>query len=186
MHASADVTGNADDVAAIKRFREALLAQNWPDSETVRSIVGRSSDTGVDSKFSCIGTSENIQMFGVWAGYEYGGYRYPPFQFLKGSLVNPRLSELMEALARQPGLHPSYDKSGWERAFWLYQPRGRLSIQSLALRAAKFKDVLEDPQSFADLPNEARTPAEVFSGDHQAVIDLANEDADQQTRGNRD
>ena len=50
------------------------------------------------------------------------GYRYPPFQFLKGGLVNPRLSELMEALALQPGLHPSYDKSGWERAFWLYQP----------------------------------------------------------------
>lgn len=123
-------------------------------------------------------------MFGVWAGHEYGGYRYPPFQLLKGGLVNPRLSELMEALALQPGLHPSYDKSGWERAFWLYQPRGRLSIQSLALRAAKFKDVLGDPQSFTDLPNEARTPAEVFSSDQQAAIDLANEDADQQTPGN--
>ena len=45
----------------------------------------------------------------------------------------------------------------------------------MAMRAAKFKGVSEDPQNFAALPNETRTPAEVFPNDHQAVIDLADE-----------
>ena len=179
MHASTDVGPNADDVAAIWSLRETLLAQNWPDSETIGRILGRTADTGAESKASCYRENEDNLMFGVWAGRDCGGYRYPPFQLLKGGLVHPKLSELMEALARQPDLHPRQDKSGWERVFWLYQPRGRLSTQALALRAAKFREVSEDPQRFAALPNDARTPAEVFPDDCQAVIDLANEDADQ-------
>jgi len=178
MHASTDVGPNADDVAAIWSLRETLLAQNWPDSETIGRILSRTADTGAESKASCYRENEDNLMFGVWAGRERGGYRYPSFQILKGGLVHPKLSELMEALARQPDLHPSHDKSGWERAFWLYQPRGRLSMQALALHAAKFEEVLEDPERFAALPNGARTPADVFPEDCQAVIDLANGDAD--------
>lgn len=61
--------------------------------------------------------------------------------------------------------------------FWLFQPRGRLSVQGLALRTAQFDAVRKDPEHFAAMPSEARTPAEVFPDDAQAVIDLANEDA---------
>jgi hypothetical protein len=181
VHASTDVEPNADDVAAIWSLRETLLAQDWPDSETLGRILGRTADTGEASKASCDLGNEGNLMFRVWAGRDRGGYRYPPFQLLKSGLVHPKLPELMEALARQPRLEPHHDKSGWERAFWLYQPRGRLSIQALALRDAEFREVSEDPQRFAALPNDARTPAEVFPDDCQAVIELANEDADQLT-----
>ena len=97
--------------------------------------------------------------------------------------THPRLKELMDALTRLPDLHPGHDKSGWERAFWLYQPRGRLSLQALALRAARPHEVKNDPERFAVLSNDGRTPAAVFPGDAQAVIDLANEDADQLSPG---
>ncbi|MBB6244446.1 hypothetical protein [Rhodanobacter sp. MP1X3] len=181
MHASTDFGPNADDVAAIWNLRETLLAQNWPDSETIGSILGLTANAHAESKATSDRGNEDTPMFGVWAGRDRGGYRYPPFQFLKSGLVHPQLLELMEALARQPGLHPRYDKSGWERAFWLYQPRKRLSVQALELRAAKLKEVQENPERFATLANDARTPAEVFSDDCLAVIDLANEDADQLT-----
>lgn len=175
MHVSTDVEPNADDVAAIWNLRETLLALNWLDSKTVGRILGSSTDAGAEPKRWCDG---NL-IFRVWAGRNRGGYRYPPFQFQKGGSVNPKLSELMDALARQPDLCPSQDKSGWERAFWLYQSRGRLSVQALALRAAKLEEVMVELEHFAALPNDARTPAEVFPDDYQAVIDLANEDADQ-------
>jgi hypothetical protein len=160
MRLTTNIEYNADDVAAIQHFREALLAQNWPDSEAIRRDIERS------------------LAFGVWAGRDHGGYRYPPFQFLMDGSVNPKLSELMAALTRQPDLHPDHDKSGWGRAYWLYQPRGRLSMQALALHAATPREVREDPKRFAILSNDARTPAAVFPDDFQAVIDLANEDAD--------
>lgn len=165
MRLTTNIEHNADDIAGIEHFREALLAQNWPDSEAIRQDL------------------EGSPAFGVWAGRDRGGYRYPPFQFLKGGSVNPKLSGLMDALARQPHLHPSNDKSGWERAFWLYQPRGRLSLQALALRAANPQEVRKDPERFAVLPNDGRTPAAVFPDDFQAVIDLAHEDADQLSPG---
>jgi hypothetical protein len=179
MHASTDVAPNADDVAAIWNFRETLLAQNWPDSEAVGGILGSNKDAGAESKEKPNRGSQDKLIFSVWAGRDRGGYRFPPFQFLEGGLVNPKLAELMDALARQLYLHPDHDKSGWERCFWLYQPRGRLSVQALALHNAKFEEVQEDPERFAALPNDARTPAEVFPDDYQAVIDLANEDANQ-------
>ena len=163
----------ADEVAAIWSLREELLAQNWPASIPGASIPATDTDT-------CGGTgpADNLA-FRVWAGRDRGGYRYPPFQFLGDGSVNPKLKELMEALARQPQLHPDNDKSGWERAFWLHLPRGRLSEQALALGAATLKEVKEAPDRFAVMPDVARTPAEVFLDVPQAVIDLANEDADE-------
>ena len=177
MHASTDIAPSADDVDAILKLREELLAQNWPDSVTVGGILGSNTDVGQEFKAGRDRASEGNLIFGVWAGRDRGGYRYPPFQFAQDGSVHPKLSELMDALARRPDLHPDQDKSGWERAFWLYQPRGRLSVQALALRAAAPEAVRKDPESFAALPNDARTPAEVFPYDYQAVIDLANEDA---------
>ena len=161
MRPTISVELDADDVVAVQHFRSTLLAQDWPDAVT----IGR--------------TIEGNAVFRVWAGRDQGGYRYPPFHFLTSGSVNPKLAALMDALARRPDLHPGHDKSGWERAFWLYQPRGCLSLQALALRAATPREVREDPSRFAILPNDGRTPAAVFPVDAQAVIDLANDDADQ-------
>ena len=84
-------------------------------------------------------------------------------------------------MANITGLSAAEDKSGWQRVFWLYQPRGRLSAQALALRAAALAQVRADPERFAKLDTAARTPAEVFPTDPQAVIDLARDDATAQT-----
>jgi hypothetical protein len=163
----------AEDVAAIWSLREELLAQNWPASIPGAWVPATDADT-------CGGAepADNLA-FRVWAGRDRGGYRFPPFQFLSDGSVHPKLQELMAALARQPQLHPDTDKSGWERAFWLYLPRGRLSERALALSAATLKEVMGAPGRFAAIPDVARTPAEVFLDAPQAVIDLANEDADQ-------
>lgn len=179
MDASNDNTPNAEDLAAILNFRETLLAQNWPDAEAVERILGGRTDACAEFNANRQRGWEGCRIFGVWAGRDRGGYRYPLFQFLEGGLVHPKLPELMDALAHRPDLRPDHDKSGWERAFWLYQPRGRLSVQALALRAAQFDEVREDPERFAALPKGSRTPAEVFPDDAQAVIDLAMEDAKQ-------
>ena len=167
----------ADDAAAIWRLREELLAQNWPASSPGGQKPANNADT-------CGGAgAEAPPAFRVWAGRDRGGYRYPPFQFLGNGSVNPKLGELMEALSRQPQLHPDNDRSGWERAFWLYLPRGRLSEQALALSAATLEEVMEAPGRFAAIPDVARTPAEVFLDAPQAVIELANDDADQRAFG---
>lgn len=179
MHKSNDAAPNADDIAAIRRFRESLLAQGWPDSGTVERILGSNTNADAQSKNRRYLESKGNSIFAVWAGRDHGGYRYPPFQFLECGCVHPKLSALMDALARRPDLNPTHDKSGWERAFWLYQPRGRLSVQALALGAADFKEVREDPKRFAVLSDDPRTPADVFQDNCQAVIDLANDDADQ-------
>ncbi len=111
------------------------------------------------------------------AGRDRGGYRHPDFQFLPSGSVHPRLPELLDALARPSGLAPPRDRSGWERAYWLYQPRGRLSAQALALRAAAPEQLRANAEHFAALDTAARTPAELFLADPQAVIDLAHEDS---------
>lgn len=171
------VIGRASDPqddAAVLSFREGLLALDWPDSHAVGRQLG-STGAGAESRVSrerAAGT-----LFGVWAGHDRSGYRHPTFQFLPSGSVHERLPELLDALARQPGLTQAADRTGWKRAFWLYQPRGRLSVQALALRAAAPAQLRADPARFAALDTAARTPAEVFASDPQAVIDLARDDA---------
>ena len=167
-----------DDVRALRDFREALLARDWPDSAAVGRQLGSSGASALSrvSRERAAGT-----LFGVWAGRDRSGYRHPDFQFLPSGSVHPRLPELLDALARQLGLTPLRDRSGWERAYWFYQPRGRLSAQALALRAAAPEQLHADPERFAALDTAARTPAELFLADPQAVIDLARDDAAAQT-----
>ena len=167
-----------DDVRALRGFRESLLARDWPDSAAVGRQLGSTGASALSrvSRERAAGT-----LFGVWTGRDRGGYRHPDFQFLPSGSVHPRLPELLDALARQPGLTPLRDRSGWERAYWFYQPRGRLSAQALALRAAAPEQLHADPERFAALDTAARTPAELFLADPQAVIDLARDDAAAQT-----
>lgn len=171
------VIGNAhdpnDDAEALS-FRESLLALHWPDSKTVGRQLG-STGTGVEARVSR--ERADGTLFGVWAGRARGGYQHPTFQFLPSGSPHPRLPDLLDALARRPDLTPAADRSGWERAFWLYQPRGRLSEQALAMRAAAPEQFRADPERFAALPDSPRTPADVFQLDPQAVIDLARDDA---------
>lgn len=162
------------DAAEVRAFREVLLALGWPDSKTVGRQLG-STDAGAEARASRERAAGNV--FAVWAGRDRGGYRHPTFQFLRSGSPHARLPELLDALARQPDLTATADPHGWERAFWLYTPRGRLSEQALALRAAAPTQVRADPARFAALSDAARAPADVFAQEPQAVIDLARDDA---------
>ena len=178
LHLDPPPQDDPDDARALLDFRESLLAHDWPDSAAVGRQLGSSGASALSrvSRERAAGT-----LFGVWAGRERGGYRHPDFQFLPSGSVHPRLPELLDALARQPGLTPLRDRSGWERAYWFYQPRGRLSAQALALRAAAPEQLRANAEHFAALDTAARTPAELFLADPQAVIDLARDDAATQT-----
>lgn len=107
---------------------------------------------------------------GVWAGRDRGGYLHPSFQLLPSGSVDPRLSELLHALACRPGFDPAGDRFGWRRALWLYRPHEQLSELALALRGVVHE---ERPGGAAAWPDAARTPAEIFPNGPQAVVDLA-------------
>lgn len=167
----------ADPNGAAMRLRDNLINRGWPDSKAagknLLSTVG-----GAEAKASrARGANE---LLGAYAGKK-AGYVHPDFQFLASGGLHHRLPELFDAMGNNPGLAARNDVSGWERVFWLYQPRGRLSVQALALRNASPSQVVADPTRFDQLDKSPRAPADVFVEDPQAVIDLAREDAQAQT-----
>ena len=161
------------DFEAAMRYRDELLRLGWPDCKAVGVMLG-SKPTGAEARASRERSAGRL--LGVWAGRDTG-YVYPDFQFLDSGAVNPRVAELLDAMANITGLSAAEDKSGWQRVFWLYQPRGRLSKQAIALRRAAPEQVRADPARFDKLETAPRTPEDVFPHDPQAVIDLAREDA---------
>lgn len=158
--------------AAVER-RKQLLDMDWPDSKQVGAMLG-SKETGAETRASRERSNGNV--LGVWAGRDTG-YVHPDFQFLASGGVNPRVADLLDALANNPGMSPPLDKSGWQRAFWLYQPRGQLSEQALAVARIPLESLPSRADELVGLDDTPRTPAEVFAGNEQAVIDLARHDA---------
>lgn len=175
MGASTDSDGSAGlaDRQAAMQQREELLRLKWPDSATVGVMLGSAPS---DAEAFARNKRDAGELLGAWAGRDRG-YVHPDFQFLYSGALDPRVTELLAALADNPGLSAAHDRSGWQRVFWLYQARGRLSTRALALRRATPGQLLSDPAKFAALDNTARAPAEVFPQDPQTVIDLAREDA---------
>lgn len=166
----------ADRQAAVRQ-RDELLQLEWPRSKAVGVMLG-SKPTGAEARASRERSAGRL--LGAWAGRDKG-YVHPEFQFVDSGTVNPRVIDLLDAMANNPGLSAAQDKNGWQRVFWLYQPRGRLSKQAMALRRATPEQLLSDPGRFEKLEDAPRTPADVFPHDPQAVIDLAREDALAQT-----
>ncbi|MCK9366595.1 MAG: hypothetical protein M0P72_05550 [Metallibacterium scheffleri] len=97
----------------------------------------------------------------------------PRFQFLPDGRVHPKLPELLEALAQIPSYSPDQDPGGWGRMAWLYGSTAFLSERTLAEEASE--DGIAPNE--ADLDTAARTPAEVFPIDPDAVIALARAEA---------
>ena len=87
--------------------------------------------------------------------------------------MHPKLPELLEALAQIPSYEPDQDPGGWGRIAWIYGSSALLSERALAEEASE--DGIAPNE--ADLDTAARTPAEVFPINPDAVIALARAEA---------
>lgn len=98
---------------------------------------------------------------------------YPAFQFAPGvSTYGLRL--LLSVLASRVGFSPATDdKGGWARAFWLFQPRGELSLQARATKGYAPMDPVTVAMLIRDISSAARAPADALADDPVAVICLA-------------
>jgi len=128
-----------------------LLARGWPTS----SQVGRANGSQRDDPSQWAKNKRNAgDLLGVWSPTE-NTWRYPDFQLLSNGSLNPRVKELLNALALHPDFKADKDRGGWHRAFWLYGATWGL----------------------AGPDGRPRTAAEVFLEDPDAVIAFAIKDA---------
>lgn len=154
--------------------RRMFLAQGWPTSAEVAQRLHVHEET--PGQWARARRVAN-QLLGAWSP-TLNAYVHPDFQFLADRL-NPKLSELLAALCEIPGFDSQEDNGGWRRVFWLYQPRGALSKQSLGIA-----DAMENGVNFMDailenasLSEDPRAPADLFPENPGAVIELALGDA---------
>lgn len=97
---------------------------------------------------------------------------YPAFQFAPGVSAYG-LQLLLSILASRVGFSPANDRGGWARAFWLFQPRGELSLQARATKGYGPMDPVTVLMLIRDISSAARAPADAFADDPVAVINLA-------------
>ncbi|HEY4144769.1 hypothetical protein [Pinirhizobacter sp.] len=176
-HNSASVAAPADPADA---RRTTLLALNWPTSIEVGRRAGS--------------TSRNVaqwakdkrdagQLLGAWSSSERT-YRHPGFQFNDDGSLRPEVRDLLATLAGNPAWSNISDANGWRRTYWLYQPFRSLNRRTMAFCPNVLHAVNDNPNDAAavldsylldDAPENrvARTPADVFAENPQAVIAFA-------------
>lgn len=131
--------------------QEELLARDWPTS----AEVGRANGSQLDNSAQWAKNKRDAgELLGVWSPTE-NTWRHPNFQFLPDGHLNPRVKELLNALALHPDFEADRDTGGWHRAFWLHGAT----------------------RGLADTDGCPRIAAEVFLEDPDAVIAFAIEDA---------
>jgi hypothetical protein len=154
--------------------RQLFLALGWPTSEEVAKRLHVHEET--PGQWARARREAN-QLLGAWSP-KLNAYVHPDFQFLADRL-NPKLSALLASLSEIPGFDSQEDRGGWRRVFWLYEPRGALSEQSLGVveameNGANFMDAILESASLSEDP---RAPADLFPTNPTAVIELALGDA---------
>ena len=168
--------------------RITLLDQKWPTStEAGQSAGSKSANPGQWAKDK----RDAGQLLGVWDDGQRT-FRHPPFQFTEDGSVRPEVKELLAAMAEHPLWTQEADINGWRRTYWLFQPFRSLSRRALAFAAAHPSGhgnalhdspggafAMMDDWLTAAAPEDAlaRTPAEVFVDDPQAVIAMARQAA---------
>jgi len=83
-----------------------LLALGWPTS----AEVGRANGSQLDGPTQWAKDKRDTgELLGVWSPAENAG-RHPDFQFLPNGHLNPRVKELLNALALHPDLKSDGDR----------------------------------------------------------------------------
>lgn len=160
--------------------RESLLRQGWPTSADVGRRAGDLSDNPAQWAKE---QRDAGRLLGGWDS-AIGTFRYPPFQFDSEGRVRTEMPKLLQALAEHPDRTFESDVDGWSRIYWLYQPFRSLSRQSLLSAARPLEPRMSPEATFAELESRlnpalpgdarARTPAEIFAENAEAVIALAH------------
>jgi hypothetical protein len=163
--------------------RKTLLALDWPTSaEAAQRFGATAKNTAQWAK----DRRDAGQLLGVWDSGKRT-YRHPDFQFDETGALRPEVQALLTALAANPAWTAQADANGWRRAYWLYQPFRSLSERAMhfarmhppgaatALHdtpdgAAAMLEQWQDARADYSL---ARTPAEVFAEDPDAVVRFA-------------
>jgi len=141
----------APEPAAAVALRDELLARGWPTSAEVGFANGGGFDNPAQWATIKRGAGE---LLGVWSPSE-NTWRHPDFQFLPDGHLNPRVKELLNALALHPDFKVDKDRGGWHRTLWL----------------------LGATRGLASPDGRPRIAAEVFLEDPDAVIAFAIKDA---------
>lgn len=168
--------------------RATLLAQGWPTSTEAGARAGKAtSNPGQWAR-----DARNAgRLLGVW-DENRRTFIHPDFQFAPDGSLRPEVRELLAVMATHPEWTTEANANGWRRAYWLYQPFRSLSRRALKFAAFHPKsqgNALHDaPEGALTMVDEwlavgapeddlARTPAEVFAENPQAVIALARQTA---------
>ncbi len=170
--------------------RAHLLALGWPTSQAVGKRAGSKSRTpGQWAKDK----RDAGQLMGVWSPINRT-FLHPDFQFEQDGRIRPEVQRLLAEMAKNPSWAAGNDTSGWRRAYWLYQPMKSLSKLALAYAEASeagsnapLHGTPEEAIAYLDkwqglsgaVPNQGRTPAEVFAENPEMVIALAKKEASQ-------
>ena len=168
--------------------RATLLAQGWPTSTEAGVRAGKaSSNPGQWAKDA----RDAGRLLGVW-DESRRTFIHPDFQFAPDGSLLPEMRDLLTAMATHPEWTAETNANGWRRAYWLYQPFRSLSRRTLKFAAAhppgQGNALHDSPDGALAMVDEwldhgapedslARTPAEVFAENPQAVITLARQTA---------
>jgi hypothetical protein len=109
-------------------FRDALLANHWPDDAGVAERIGVPAEgdpTQLVRRLRVDG-----RLLGVWSVLEHR-FVHPDFQFDERGVLRPEVAALLSILPHEG------DRGGWARAFWLYSPHALLEGRTPASVFAK-------------------------------------------------
>lgn len=176
--ADSDAGAGAADPTEARRL--TLLALNWPTSAEASRRGGSTSRNAAQWAKD---KRDAGQLLGVWSTSERT-YRHPDFQFNPDGSLRPEVRELLAALAANSAWTAKSDANGWRRTYWLYQPFRSLSRRSMAFDPDAPSSLKDSPDGAAamldmllgdDPPEDrvARTPADVFAENPQAIIAFA-------------
>ena len=132
----------AESQDAAVAAQNELLARGWPTSAEVSHANGSQFDNPAQWAKNKRHAGE---LLGVWSPAE-NTWRYPDFQFLPDGRLNPRVKELLSALALHPDFKADKDIGGWHRAFWLHGATWALAGPDGQPRVAA-EVFLEDPDT---------------------------------------
>ncbi|MEY2117150.1 hypothetical protein [Rhodanobacter sp. FW106-PBR-R2A-1-13] len=168
--------------------RLAQLMLVWPTSTEVGQRAGSSA---INAGQWARDARDAGRLFGVW-DQALRTFRHPTFQFAADGTLKAEVRTLLAAMAEHPDWTRTEDANGWRRAYWLYQPFRSLSRRALDFAAAhpsgQGNALHDSPGGALDMidhwlghgaPEDslARTPAEVFAENPQAVINFAQRTA---------
>ncbi|TAN03204.1 MAG: hypothetical protein EPN36_14495 [Rhodanobacteraceae bacterium] len=139
-------------VRAAMALRVEFIDRGWPTSADVGAANGSGSTTNPAQWASDRRAAGAL--LGAWSSRDHT-YVHPDFQFDPEGRLDPRVKDLLAALATHPDFTAEADKTGWRRVFWLYG----------------------QARDLADRDGKPRAPAEVFKSDPETVIAFARKDA---------